>query len=168
MIWVGSFQSLQSNLPKLRSTDAPLEVHTWVQSEIGQISPLVDWLMRLIVASGCVYGEEEFVELALREALSNAMIHGNRVDPSKLVHVCCRCECGRGLSVVVRDQGPGFDPNKVPDPLAIENLGAEHGRGIHLMKLAMDEVSFERGGTEVHMWKKLGHEQRTSVQCAHA
>src|SRR5216684_1223905 len=161
MIWAGSFKSLQSKLPKLRLTDAPLEVHTWVQSEIGQISPLVDWLMRLIVASGCVYGEEEFVELALREALSNAMIHGNRVDPSKLVHVCCRCECGRGLSVVVRDQGPGFDLNKVPDPLAIENLGAEHGRGIHLMKLAMDEVSFERGGTEVHMWKKLGHEQRT-------
>ncbi len=167
MIWVGSFKSLQSMLPKLRCTDALLEVHTWVQSEIGQISPLVDWLMRLIVSSGCICGEEEFVELALREALSNAMLHGNRGDASKLVHVHCLCECGRGVSVVVRDQGPGFDPNKVPDPLAFENLGAEHGRGIHLMKLAMDEVFFERGGTEVHMRKKLGHEQRTSVQCAH-
>jgi len=168
MIWVGSFASLQSMLPKLRFTDAPLEVRTWVQSEIGQISPLVDWLMRLIVASGCVCGEEEFIELALREALSNAMLHGNRADASKLVHVRCCCECGRGLSVVVRDQGQGFDPNKVPDPLAFENLSAEHGRGIHLMKLAMDEVFFERGGTEVHMRKKVGHEQRTSVQCAHA
>jgi len=168
MIWVGSFTSLQSMLPKLRFTDAPLEVRTWVQSEIGQISPLVDWLMRLIVASGCVCGEEEFIELALREALSNAMLHGNRADASKLVHVRCCCECGRGLSVVVRDQGQGFDPNKVPDPLAFENLSAEHGRGIHLMKLAMDEVFFERGGTEVHMRKKVGHEQRTSVQCAHA
>jgi len=168
MIWVGSFKSLQSKLPKLLLTDAPLGVHTWVQSEIGQISPLMDWLMRLIVASGCVCGEEEFVELALREALSNAMLHGNRADASKLVHVCCRCECGGGLSVLVRDQGQGFDANKVPDPLASENLGAEHGRGIHLMKLAMDEVSFERGGTEVHMRRKVGHEQRTSVQCAHA
>ena len=168
MIWVGSFKSLQSMLPKLRFTDAPLEVRTWVQSEIGQISPLVDWLMRLIVASGCVCGEEEFIELALREALSNAMLHGNRADASKLVHVRCCCECGRGLSVVVRDQGQGFDPNKVPDPLAFENLSAEHGRGIHLMKLAMDEVFFERGGTEVHMRKKVGHEKRTSVQCAHA
>jgi serine/threonine-protein kinase RsbW len=168
MIWVGSFKLLQSMLPKLRFTDAPLEVHTWVRSEIGQISPLVDWLMRLIVASGCVWGEEEFVELALREALSNAILHGNRLDSRKLVHICCCCERGNGVFIVVRDQGHGFDPNKVPDPLAFENLGAEHGRGIHLMKLAMDEVSFERGGTEVHMRKRVEHEQRTSVQCAHA
>ena len=167
MIWVGSFKLLQSTLAKLDFTDAPLEVDTWVRSEIGLISPLVDWLMSLIAASRCVLGGEQFVELALREALSNAMLHGNRLDASKLVHVHCLCECGRGVSVVVRDQGPGFDPNKVSDPLAFENLGAEHGRGIHLMKLAMDEVFFERGGTEVHMRKKLGHEQRTSVQCAH-
>src|SRR6267378_3159824 len=107
MIWTGSFKSLQSKFPKLRLTDAPLEVHTWVQSEIGQISPLVDWLMRLIVASGCVYGEEEFVELALREALSNAMLHGNRVDARKLVHVRCCCEYGKGGFIGVRDQGHG-------------------------------------------------------------
>jgi serine/threonine-protein kinase RsbW len=168
MIWVGSFESLQAIFPKLRFTDAPLEVHTWVRSEIGQISPLVDWLMSMIVAFRCVSGEEQFVELALREALSNAMLHGNRLDPCKLVHVRCRCDCGSGLSVVVRDQGQGFDPDGVADPLAFENLNSEHGRGIHLMKLAMDEISFEGEGTEVHMRKKLGHEQKTSVQCAHA
>jgi len=164
MIWVGSFKSLQSMLSKLSFTDAPLEVYTWVQSEIGQISPLVDWLMSMIVASRCVRGEEEFVELALREALSNAILHGNSADARKLVHVRCHCDCSSGLSVVVRDQGQGFDPNKVSDPLSFENLRSEHGRGIHLMKLAMDEVSFERGGAEVHMRKKLWHEQRTSVQ----
>jgi hypothetical protein len=48
MIWVGSFKSLQSVLPEPRSTDAPLAVHTWVRSEIGLITPLVDWLMSLI------------------------------------------------------------------------------------------------------------------------
>ncbi len=165
MIWVGSFRSLQDVLPKLRFTDAPLEVHTWVRSEIGLISPLVDWLMSLIVGSRCVFGEEEFVEVALREALSNAILHGNRLDARKLVHVRCCCECGKGVFIVVRDQGHGFDPNKVPDPLAVENLNAEHGRGIHLMKIAMDEVSFEHGGTEVHMRKKLGIEQR---KCASA
>jgi len=52
---------------------------------------------------------------------------------------------------VVKDMD--FDPSDVPNPLAVENLGAEHGRGIHLMKLAVDDVSFERGGTEVHMHK---------------
>jgi serine/threonine-protein kinase RsbW len=161
MIWVGSFKSLQSVLGKLDFTDAPLEVDTWVRSEIGLISPLVDWLMSLIAGSRCVFGEEDFVELALCEALSNAMLHGNRLDARKLVHVRCCCECGKGVFIVVRDQGQGFDPNTVPDPLAFENLNSEHGRGIHLMKLAMDEVSFERGGTEVHMRKGSARKQET-------
>ena len=166
MIWVGSFKSLRSVLREPRFTGAPLEVHTWVRSEIGLISPLVDWLMSLIAGSRCVFGEEQSVELAFREALSNAMLHGNRLDARKLVHVRCRCECGKGVFIVVRDQGHGFDPNSVPDPLAVENLGAEHGRGIHLMKLAMDEISFGRGGTEVHM-RSPGHEQKTPVWHPH-
>ena len=153
MIWVGSFKSLQTVLSKHRFTGAPLDVHTWVRSEIALISPLVDWLMGLIAVSRCVLGDEQFVELALREALSNAILHGNRLDTGKLVRIRCRCEYGHGVFIVVRDQGHGFDPSDVPNPLAVENLGAEHGRGIHLMKLAMDDVSFERGGTEVHMHK---------------
>src|SRR5712692_2887759 len=159
MIWVGSFKSLQTMLGKFDVTDAPLELQTWVRSEIGLISPLVEWLMSLIAGSRWVLGEEEFVELALREALSNAMIHGNRLDARKLVHVRCCCECGKGVLIVVRDQGHGFDPNGVPDPLAFENLNSEHGRGIHLMKLVMDEVSFERHGTEVRMRKASGPKQ---------
>jgi serine/threonine-protein kinase RsbW len=165
MIWVGSFKSLQSALPEPRSTDAPLAVHTWVRSEVALISPLVDWLMRLIVGSCCVFGEEEPVELALREALNNAMLHGNRLDRRKLVHVRC-CECGKGINIVVRDQGHGFDPNAVPDPLAFENLGAEHGRGIHLMKISMDSISFRRGGAEVHM-RKAGRKQETPAWRPH-
>src|SRR5882672_1252541 len=119
MIWVGSFKSLQSALGKFDFTDAPLELHTWVRSEIGLVSPLVDWLMSLIAGSRCVFGEEEFVELALREALSNAILHGNRLDARKLVHVRCCCESGKGVFILVRDQGQGFDP---------KNLSAEHGR----------------------------------------
>jgi serine/threonine-protein kinase RsbW len=159
MIWVGSSKSLQTVLGKHRFTGAPLDVHTWVRSEIALISPLVDWLMNLIATSHCVCGEEQLVELALREALSDAMLHGNRLDTGKLVHIRCCCECGRGVLIVVRDQGHGFDPSNVPNPLAVENLGAEHGRGIHLMKLAMDEVSFERQGTEVRMRKASGPKQ---------
>jgi serine/threonine-protein kinase RsbW len=161
MLWVGNFKSLQSALDKPIS-GAPLEVHTWLRSETGLISPLVDWLMSLVARSGCVLGKEEFVELALREAVSNAILHGNRSDARKLVHVRCCCEGANGVFIVVRDQGLGFDPNDVPNPLAVENLGAEHGRGIHLMKLAMDEVSFQRGGTEVHIRKQLGNEQKTT------
>src|SRR6266481_10100064 len=84
MIWVGSFESLRSALPKPRF-GAPLEVHTWLRSEINLISPFVDWLMSLIAQSHCVDGKEEFVELALREAVSNAIIHGNRLHTRKLV-----------------------------------------------------------------------------------
>ena len=164
MIWVGSFKSLQSALRKPRFTGAPLEVHTWLRSEIGLISPLVDWLMSLIAGSRCVRGKEEFVELALREAVSNATLHGTRMDARKLVHVHCCCEGTKGVFIVVRDQGHGFDPNKVPDPVAVENLTAEHGRGIHLMKMAMDEVSFQGGGTEVHIWKHPTNEQGISPQ----
>jgi serine/threonine-protein kinase RsbW len=141
-------------------TGAPLEVRTWVHSEIALISPLVEWLMGLIAASRCVSGREEYVELALREALCNAMLHGNRLQARKLVHVRCRLEYCSGVYLVISDQGEGFNPKTLPDPLAVENLESEHGRGIHLMKLAMDEVSFEHGGTEVHMRKKLGPELR--------
>jgi serine/threonine-protein kinase RsbW len=166
MIWVGSFKSLQSALPKPR-IGAPLEVHTWLRSEIDLISPFVDWLMSLIAQSRCIDGKEEFVELALREAVSNAIIHGNRLELRKLVHVRCCGEGGVGVCIAVRDQGHGFDLNTVPNPLATENLLAEHGRGIYLMKLAVDEVSFERGGTEVHIRKKSPNQQETPVPRIH-
>src|SRR5258707_13982112 len=160
MIWVGTFKSLQSAVHR-PPFGAALEVHTWLHSETGLISPFADWLMSLVARSGCVPGKEEFVELALREAVSNAILHGNRMDPRKLVHVRCCCESTKGVFIVVRDQGHGFDPNTVPNPLAVENLEAEHGRGIHLMKLAVDEVSFQRGGTEVHIRKTSANEQKT-------
>ena len=119
------------------------------------ISPLVDRLMRIVEGSHCITGEESAVELALREALNNAVVHGNRLDARKLVHVRCRCKVGNGISLIVSDQGQGFDARTIPDPAAVENLEAEHGRGIYLMKWAMDEVSFKRRGTEVHMCKRL-------------
>jgi serine/threonine-protein kinase RsbW len=137
-----------------RHTGPFLEIEAWMPSEITAISPLVDRLMRLIEGSHCVGGEEPSVELALTEALNNAVVHGNRMDRHKLVQILCRCELGKGISVLVKDQGQGFDPNTVPDPTAAENIGADHGRGIWVMKSVMDEVSFECGGTEVRMWKR--------------
>jgi serine/threonine-protein kinase RsbW len=138
---------------RTRESDSCLEIEALMPSDVKSISPLLDRVIRLIEESRCVAGEELAVELALREALNNAVVHGNQLDPGKLVQVYCRCELGKELSLVVRDQGIGFDPNRIPDPLALENLRAEHGRGILLMRTQMDEVSFERGGTEVHMHK---------------
>jgi hypothetical protein len=98
MIWVGSFRSLQTVLGAHRFTGTPLDVHTWVRSEIALISPLVDWLMNLIATSQCVCGEEQLVELALREALSNAMLHGNRKPRCRTRARHPRNETGYGRS----------------------------------------------------------------------
>jgi anti-sigma regulatory factor (Ser/Thr protein kinase) len=144
-----------------RHADPLFEIEAWMPTEIKAISSLMDRLMRLIEGSHCVCGEEPSVELALAEALNNAVVHGNRLQREKLVQVLCRCELGKGIFLVVKDQGQGFDPNTVPDPTAAENISADHGRGIWLMKTVMDEVSFECGGTEVRMRKAPTREPGT-------
>jgi serine/threonine-protein kinase RsbW len=146
---------------RMQETNSCLEIEARIPSEVKAISPLLDQLMHLIEESRCVAGEELSVELALREALNNAVLHGNRLDPSKLVCVYCRCELGKELSVLIKDQGGGFDPSAPPDPLAVENLQAEHGRGILLMRSQMDEVSFGCGGREVRMRKRVSAGRRT-------
>jgi serine/threonine-protein kinase RsbW len=154
----GSSMNMRANLrPAFAAARAGslLEIDTWIPSEIKAITPLMERLMRLIEGSHCITGEETAVELALREALNNAVVHGNRLDAHKLVHVRCRCRVGEGITLVVSDQGQGFDASSVPDPVAVENPLAERGRGIRIMKMAMDEVSFEQRGAEVHMCRKL-------------
>ena len=141
-----------------------LEIEIWIASRIDAISPLVDLLMELIEGSHSITGNESDVELALREALNNAVVHGNRMDAHKLVQVRRRCELGKGIHIIVADHGQGFDPSAIPDPLAAENLLAEHGRGIHLMKSVMDEVWFNRGGTEVHMRKSPPRNRRSGLR----
>jgi|HubBroStandDraft_6_1064221.scaffolds.fasta_scaffold00190_8 serine/threonine-protein kinase RsbW len=123
-------------------------------SEISAISPFVDDFMERMKEYTCFHGDASDIEVALREAIANAVLHGNKEDPSKQVHLSFRCEPTGELFFVVRDEGPGFDPDKVPDPLAPENLDAEHGRGILMMRSYMDHVHYDCGGTECHMHKK--------------
>ena len=103
------------------------------------------------------------VEIALREALANAIIHGNHEDHRKHVHVTCRCEPDE-VSIAVKDEGKGFDTNNLPNPTAPENIGSVHGRGIHVMKALMDEVRFEEGGVVVHMRKSAGEAPKRLAQ----
>jgi serine/threonine-protein kinase RsbW len=124
-------------------------------SEVEAISPFVDELMLLIRKCGCVLESETDIEIALREALANAIIHGNQEHPRKRVHVVCRCE-PREVSIAVKDEGRGFDIDKLADPTAPENIGAVHGRGIYLMKALMDDVRFEEGGAVVRMRTSSG------------
>jgi len=137
-----------------RSRSSILEIDSWMPSKIQAISPLVDRLMRLIEGSQCVPGEEFDVELALREALENAVVHGNQEDPERKVRIRCRCQPGNEISIVVTDQGKGFDFETIVRNGITSDPDSEHGRGLQLMKAYMDDVHFERGGSEVHMRKR--------------
>ena len=121
-------------------------------SEIGAISPSVETLMQVIRKCLGVPGVEDDIEIALFEALENAVVHGNHEDPGKQVRVGCRCGTDE-VSIVIRDEGQGFDIDEVPDPTSPENIQSSHGRGIYLMRTLMDEVRFERGGAVVYMRK---------------
>jgi serine/threonine-protein kinase RsbW len=107
--------------------------------------------MRLLRRSCCYSGREFAVETVLREALANAIIHGNRLDPKKIVRLCCSCDAEGDILIVVTDEGEGFDPSAIPSPLTRENINLERGRGICLINQFADEVRFERGGAEIQI-----------------
>lgn len=100
-----------------------------------------------------------WVGVAVRESVINAIKHGNRNDQEKMVSVEFTSSRTPGeLIVTIRDQGEGFDPETLADPLAPENMLKSSGRGIFLMRNFMDDVSLRRapeGGMEVRMVKKL-------------
>ena len=94
--------------------------------------------------------------MAVREAVVNAVLHGNEYDPAKKVRASFE-NTGKSLVISIADQGPGLDPDKIPDPLAPENLLRGTGRGIFLIRSFMDEVHFRQihPGTEVTLVKYL-------------
>jgi serine/threonine-protein kinase RsbW len=125
-----------------------------IPAESRAVGPLVEQVMETVRRMKCAAGKEFEVELALHEAVVNAVVHGSSRDPSKSVQVCMACDEERGILIVVRDSGPGFQPDQLPSPVLGENLYEEHGRGIYLITQFMDEVKFGKGGTEIHMRKR--------------
>jgi serine/threonine-protein kinase RsbW len=94
--------------------------------------------------------------VSLTEAVNNAIIHGNKADPRKKVAIQCELLPG-WLLIMVNDQGRGFKPEGVKNPLKKENLMRENGRGIFLMRTLMDRVEFEKikSGYQVRLWLDL-------------
>jgi serine/threonine-protein kinase RsbW len=92
------------------------------------------------------------IKLALEEALVNAIKHGNQFDRSKQVHITYRVSAER-FEIHITDEGPGFDPDDVPDPMAVENLERPSGRGLLLMRHYMTEVVFDPPGNRLFMCK---------------
>jgi serine/threonine-protein kinase RsbW len=92
------------------------------------------------------------IRLAVEEAIINAMKHGNQMDRNKKIKITFHVQAEH-FEVVVADEGPGFDPEDVPDPTAPENLERCCGRGLMLMRHYMSEVSYSRRGNSVRMKK---------------
>jgi serine/threonine-protein kinase RsbW len=93
------------------------------------------------------------IDLAVQEALANAVVHGCNGDPSKTITCKLNGDQKGRVVISVTDPGPGFRPEVVPDPKRAEGLYGDHGRGVYLIRQLMDEVKFERGGAEIKMWK---------------
>jgi serine/threonine-protein kinase RsbW len=103
------------------------------------------------------------VAMVVREAVINAILHGNKKDPAK--HVQWSYELNdEALKFKIADEGPGLDPDSVPDPLAPENILRSSGRGIFLMRAIMDEVHFHQlnPGTEIEMIKHRAKKELSS------
>lgn len=146
--------------PKAPNSAPWVELQQSLPSRVAMISPFVDQLMQFLkVFMGKFHAAADSVldiEISLHEALANAMIHGNRENPVKKVHIAARCSMNGEVSITVQDEGEGFDDAALPDPTDPQRQLLTHGRGLYLMKALMDEVSFEQNGTFVRLQKRLG------------
>jgi serine/threonine-protein kinase RsbW len=131
-----------------------LRVRVSLAADRNSVEPIVAQVMEAVRETKCVGGKEDAIELALNEALANAIIHGAKEDPTKTIECLVACDEERGILIVVRDPGTGFDPEAIPRCTMGENVYSNHGRGIFLINQLMDEVEFRKNGTEIHMVKR--------------
>jgi serine/threonine-protein kinase RsbW len=131
-----------------------VRVRVTLAADRQSVDPVVDQVMESVREMKCVDGKEDAIQLSLQEALANAVVHGAKEDPSKVVECLVACDEERGILIIVRDPGEGFDPKAIPSCTLGENLYSNHGRGIFLINQLMDEVQFHKNGTEIRMVKR--------------
>jgi serine/threonine-protein kinase RsbW len=131
-----------------------LRVRVTLAADRNAVDPVVALVMEYVRQMKSVDGKEDAIELSLMEALANAVVHGAKEDPTKVVECLVAVDEERGVLIIVRDPGNGFDPNAIPTCTIGENLYSNHGRGIFLINQLMDEVKFSKNGTEIHMVKR--------------
>ncbi len=134
--------------------DLLVRLDVTIPGDPAAISPLVERVIGLVTSMECAAGKEFEIEMGLREALANAIRHGCQHDASRMIQCAVACDQTRGVLIVVRDPGPGFDPASIASPVVGNNIFSSHGRGIYLINQLMDEVHFTRGGTEIRMRKR--------------
>lgn len=143
-------------VPKMKTLDTRT-VRLDIASRFEMLEMVMIVLHHLATLAGLDEDAAHYLSVAVRESVVNAIKHGNRLDDSKRVGVEFLLH-PRVIEVHVRDEGSGFDPSSVPNPVAPENLLKADGRGIFFMRSFMDEVSYSfpaKGGTLVTMVKRL-------------
>lgn len=123
-----------------------------IPSELDAAERIQDRIIALVEEHGYTARDVFGMRLALEEAIVNAIKHGNRMDADKSVRIQCEVDQSR-VYVRVEDQGPGFDPEEIPDPTAAENLEKPGGRGIMLMRAFMTRVEYQGRGNAVELEK---------------
>src|SRR5271165_6098603 len=134
---------------------APQRVSYRLESTLESVNKAEEMADQIASQAGFDEDSRGGIAMAVREGMINAVLHGNAYDPAKRVNLTF--ETGKELIITIADEGKGFIPEEVPDPLAPENLLKESGRGIFLMRTFMDEVRFRKlnSGTEITLIKRL-------------
>lgn len=114
---------------------------------IAEVEPFVNQVVRQFEVGDEMFGN---MLISLTEAVSNAIIHGNEAKASKKVWITTKCAANK-ICFCVKDEGRGFNPDKLPDPTAPENILTPGGRGVFLMKQLSDNVAFKDNGTSVEL-----------------
>lgn len=124
-----------------------------IPSDLAHIPRVHEVVLKAIDAAGYSSDARFAVRLAIDEALTNAIRHGNQQDPAK--HVAVEYSVTpKQVTIRVRDEGPGFDFGHLPDPTTKENLTRPHGRGILLIRAYMTEADFSEKGRCLTMVKR--------------
>jgi serine/threonine-protein kinase RsbW len=148
-----SVQRKPKSTPRRKPSQAKRVYSATFSSRVDAVESQVQRILQALGSCGCTDGARGSIEIALREALHNAVLHGNRANPRKCVRVECYEQPDKSLLFVVRDSGTGFNPAVVPDPTKPENLLRDTGRGLFMIRHYMDGVEFSRGGREIRMSK---------------
>jgi serine/threonine-protein kinase RsbW len=119
-----------------------------LKTDFDELERFDTFIEKLSGLAGLADDQFEALQLTASEAVTNAMKHGNQMDSSKVVRVQAEI-LPEALKLSVEDQGDGFDPSSLPDPLDPANLLKPSGRGVFLMKTYCDEVVHSRGGRMV-------------------
>ncbi len=133
-------------------------VEELLESTLESVDQAEETVLRVATQMGFDEDEQHRIGMSVRECMVNAVVHGNRYNTRKKVHLTVSRTNGR-LEILVGDEGGSFDVSKLPDPLAEENLLRQSGRGLLMMQAFMDEFQVRQRqplGTEVKMVKYLG------------